>query len=252
MNYLSVGKRHLLYELKTVMVNFYIPFFGMVFPLILAIFICNAIAKDVPVSIVPEVKTKVVLTMLPMIGLSSLFLGEVSIFTMEVEKNITQRLEVFGFSKVKIVLAKYYSLMIFMLLSTAVYLIGTYIFTKFLIPDIGGFISVNLLMIVMASMLFLIAHSIALIFKRFNVSYGVSMVIYFSIMFFSGMLGLRPEDMPSGLRTISNMIPYSYVDVFYNIWMGKSTHYYGYLQSLIFLIGVAGVMFAIGLKKKWY
>lgn len=252
MNYLSVGKRHLLYELKNVMLNFYIPFFGMIFPMVLAIFIGNAVTKDVPVFIIPEVKTKIVLTMLPMIGLSSLFLGEVSIFTMEVEKNITQRLEVFGFSKVKIVLAKYYSLMIFLLASTTVYLIGTYIFTRYLIPDIGGFISVNLLMIVTGSILFLIAHSIALIFKRFHISYGISMVVYFSIMFFSGMLGLSLEDMPSGLRAISKMIPYSYVDVIYNIWMGKSAQYYGYIQSLIFFMGVAGVTFAIGLKRKWY
>ena len=252
MNYIKVSKRHLIYELKTVLANFYIPFFGMIFPMILAIFISNSVAKQVPAQFALEAKTNVILNIMPMIGLSSLYLGEAAIFTLEVEKQITQRLEVFGFNKVRIVLAKYYSLLIFLVVSTALYLLVTYFFAGFKIPKVSGFILVNLLMIIMGSIMFLIAHSISLIIKFFSASYGISMVVYFSIMFLSGIMGLKPEDMPSVFRAISKLIPYSYIDVFYNIWIGKSTHIYGFLQALILFIGIAGVLFLIGLKKKWY
>ncbi len=252
MNRFSLTGRQLAYEIVIILRNFYIPFFGMIFPLLLTIFISNSLEDKVPSEVFLQVRTQVMLTMIPMIGLSSFFLGEVAIFTFEVEKKIAQRLEVFGFTRGGMFATKYLAFLIFTLCSTAVFFVGTKVLSGYESPTILGFIEVNLLLLFMAGVMFVIAHSLALVFKSFNIAYGVGMVIYFGIMFLSGMLGLRTEDMPGWLKTISEFVPYSYGDIYYNIWIGKSVELFQYTQAVVLFTAIAAILYIIASKRKWF
>lgn len=252
MNRFSFTRRQLAYELAIILKNFYLPFFGMVFPLLLTVFISNSIEGKVPAGALMPVRTQIMLTMLPMIGLASFFLGEVAIFTLEVEKKVAQRLEVFGFQRGGIVATKYLAFLIFTVCSTIIFLLGTKVFSGYENPTVLGFIEVNLLILLLAGIMFVIAHSIALVFKSFSAAYGVGMVIYFGVMFLSGMMGLQPEDMPRWLKTISELVPYSYRDIYYNLWIGKSVELYQYGQTVMLFVGIAAILYIIASKRKWY
>ena len=252
MNRFSLTGRQLAYELAIILRNFYVPFFGMIFPFLLTVLISNSLESKVPAGAFLQVKTQIMLTMIPMIGLTSFFLGEVAIFTFEVEKKISQRLEVFGFKRSGIFATKYLAFLIFTVFSTSIFLIGTKVFSGYENPTVLGFIEVNLLLLLIDGVMFVIAHSIALIFKSFSVAYGVGMVVYFGIMFFSGMMGLQPEDMPKWMKTISEFIPYSYRDIYYNIWVGKSVELYQYGQAVVLFTAIATVLYIIASKRKWF
>ena len=95
----KISLRQLVYELKVLLNNWYIPFFSFIFPTLMVILLSFAVLNDVPEKYLPLARANMVLNFSPMIILAIQLLGHGSIYSQELEKNIPLRLELFGISK---------------------------------------------------------------------------------------------------------------------------------------------------------
>lgn len=81
--------------------------------------------------------------------------------------------------------------------------------------------------------------------------YLVTMMLYFVLMIFSGMMGMTYENMPCGMQAVSKLLPTSYINKdFYTIWIGESYRYAAMIQSYLFRIALAGILLLVSRKKK--
>ena len=89
-----------------------------------------------------------------------------------------------------------------------------------------------------------LAHGIANMIRRFGITYGIVMAVYFTIMGLGGMMGVRLKDLPVGLQTVSKLFPFTHFGNGYiDFWMGKTYNFAPLVQSLIFFTAVSiGIM----------
>lgn len=233
--------RLLKYEIKNIIGNFFIPIFGIVLPIFMGILITNSAANDIPKSYVTEVMNSIVVSISIMIPLSISLIGYCASYATEVEKKIPLRLKLFGISYSSQIKAKVISQFILVLVSTMFYLIIMKLLVKeFVMPSVLGFIMYIAIIFIITVCFIMIAHSIADIIGKFSASYGIIMGIYFFMLFISGNLGLRYDNMPSFLKKIALLFPTTYLNTDgYKIWIGKFDNYSQLIQSIIFLVCIS-------------
>ena len=98
--------RMLCYELRNINGNFMTHFFGIVFPNIMCLLVSTVIGKQVPDAVRSEVTVSVVICMALIMPMSIMFLGYGSLYSQEVEREIPQRMRLFGFSEKSLITAK--------------------------------------------------------------------------------------------------------------------------------------------------
>ena len=97
------------------------------------------------------------------------------------------------------------------------------------------------------------SNFIALIFKRFGITYGITMILYFFMMFTSGMMGVRTEKLPGILKILGQCSPtYHLADNYYKFWIGKSYDFMPLIVSFLIFISIALILFvtSIYVNKK--
>ena len=116
-------KQLLPYELKnTVFGNFFIIFFGIVFPIFLFL-ILSTNTSEVPSAYKEIVKINMFLTISSIIPLSVMFIGHPAIYGNELEKDIPLRLELFGFNKLQLLFSKCIIYFVFITIAFVLYFI---------------------------------------------------------------------------------------------------------------------------------
>lgn len=235
-------KQLLLYEIKnTVLGNFFVVFFGVLFPILLFVLISSNVS-DVPQNYREIVKTTMFLTISSMIPLSVMFIGHSAIYGNELEKDIPLRLELFGFNKFKLLFSKFIIYFIFSSISLVLYSIsGVIIGIK--IPSLNIILVSILIFYLLSILLLLISNSIALIFKKFGLTYGITMIIYFFMMFSSGMMGIRTEKLPGILKVIGQCFPtYHISDSYYKFWHNEAYNFMPIIISFLIFTSVALIL----------
>ena len=219
------------YEFKnTVLGNFLIIFFGIVFPIFLFSIISGTLS-DVPENYREVVKTTLFISMSSIIPLSVMFIGHSAIYANELEKDVPLRLELFGFNKLQLLFSKCVIYFIFLMIS----LVSIFIFY------------------LLSVVLLVISNSIALIFKKFGITYGITMILYFFIMFSSGMMGVTTKKLPEVMRVIGRCIPtYHLSDNYYKFWYGNSYDFKQIILSFLIIISFSLILFvtSIYINKK--
>ena len=201
-------KQLLPYEFKNIVLgNFFIIFFGVIFP----IFLFSIITIDlesIPQNYREIVKTTMFLTVSSIIPLS------------------------------------YF---IFITLSLILYSItGVIIGIK--IPTLSIILVSIVVFYILSVLLLLLSNSIALIFKKFGITYGITMILYFFMMFTSGMMGVRTEKLPGVLKIIGQCFPtYHISDSYYKFWLGSTYNFMPLIVSFLIFTSIALILFITGI-----
>ena len=240
------------YEFKnTVLGNFLIIFFGIVFPIFLFSIISGTLS-DVPENYREVVKTTLFISMSSIIPLSVMFIGHSAIYANELEKDVPLRLELFGFNKLQLLFSKCVIYFIFLMISLVLYTI-TGILIGIKLPSLNVILVSIFIFYLLSVVLLVISNSIALIFKKFGITYGITMILYFFIMFSSGMMGVTTKKLPEVMRVIGRCIPtYHLSDNYYNFWYGNSYDFKQIILSFLIIISFSLILFvtSIYINKK--
>lgn len=231
------------YELRNINGNFMTHFFGIVFPNIMSLLFSSMIGKQVPEAARPGVTVSVVICMSLVMPMSIMFLGYGALYSQEVEHEIPQRMRLFGFSEKSLIMAK---IIVHLLFLTGAMLLYGVVQTLLLDIPRPAFSSLLLLVVslyLMGAIFLVIVHSMANIFRRFSVTFGISMTVYFLLMMVTGMMGISTDELPDVLQRIARTLPMTYIsNDFADFWQGGSYNFMPYIQSCIFLAALTGIL----------
>lgn len=237
------------FESKLLLQNFTGLFFGMVFPILMSFLIISGI-KDIPASHIDEVKRSIVLTISIISPLSIFLVGLSSVFAKDLEEGVYDRLDLFSINHLSMAKYKFTVYYLFWSACNILYFVVMKYALDVNIPLISiikhtGFVT----LITIAS--FFIGYSICIFFKKFSVSFSISMGIYFLSMILGGMMGIQVEDMPKGIKQIAQLIPISHfssTEYVNEVAKGAKLNY-SFFQSLIVLVLLSIVLFTISIYK---
>lgn len=238
------------YELKSQIKNWYVPFFGLIFPTLLSQLIVRNALGDVPAQILPVVHIQIYFTMLVYIPLCCVFLSHSYAYGYDVEKEIPLRMKLFGISKATQISCRLQSILIISTLALIIF--SSTFFTSFAVPKTSAkAIIVSLLFFyVLCISLFLLAHSLALIIRRSEATGGLSMGIYFFFLFISGGLGMDKDMMPKALQTIASIFPFYHISESLGEYFYKDVNLAPLVQSTVFFLLLCIGMLYIGLHQE--
>ncbi|MHA3225440.1 ABC transporter permease [Globicatella sulfidifaciens] len=237
------------YELKSNINNGYTFFFGALFPFILLLIISRSVTADVPEPYQKTVVTSIFLTMSMMVPLAIMFTGYAAAYANELEKNIPQRLNLFGIKQQTLFSVKLLAYYLF-LTGCLIFYCCSLFFVDIERPTPLALITWLVVIYLFSAFLLALAHAIASLLKYFGPTYGVSMVIYFGIMILSGMMGITVDNLPSFLKPISKLLPTSQFGAdFTDFWMGKTYNFAPLIQSMLFFGACSFIILFISFKQ---
>lgn len=242
--------RMVLYELRNLNGNLMPHFFGIIFPNFMCYFLAQSVGSGVPAAMRQEVVTTVVLTMTLVMPMAIMLLGYGAIYSQEVEREIPLRMHLFGLEEKSIVLAKIIAHFILLTIAFAIFAIF-----QLAVMDIQKPAPLSLLCLVVSlyaiGVIFLvIAHALANLLRKFSLTFGITMGLYFFLMIITGMMGMRTEQLPEGLQRVAWTLPMTYIsNDFIDFWQGGSYNFMPFIQSFLFLAAVAGLLLLFSLHK---
>lgn len=242
--------RMVLYELRNINGNFMTHFFGIVFPNIMCLLLVKTVGSQVPKEIQPEVVLSIMLSMSLVMPMSIMLLGYGALYSQEVERGIPLRMHLFGYSEKSEIMAKLIAHLIFLTIAFTIYALFQIIAMDIPKPVFSSFLCLVLSLYLLGIIFLMIAHAFARIFKKFSITFGVSMFLYFMIMMITGMMGIETNQLPEGLQKIAGMFPMTYVsNDFASFWQGGNYNFMPYIQSLLFLGAAAGILLMYAIHK---
>ncbi len=253
MNKNKVSLRMIQYELRNVAGNPFIHIFGIGFPILLSIIITKAITSDMQSSsYLREVVTQVFLGIGAIIPLATILMGYSSTCSQEIEKGIPLRMQLFWFSEKFTIINRLIAEFIYMTCAFIIYFIVGFGTLNLVVPAASGVIIYSLCIYIFATILFILAHAIANLVKKFGLTYMITMIIYFAMMILSGMMGITIDKLPEGLQIVANLLPSTYLNKdSYTLWVGDSYNFVPMAQSYIFFLAMAGIlMFVMNYRLK--
>lgn len=239
------------FELRNTTGNPYVHIFGVAFPMLLVCIISRAIASEITdATILSMVVTSLFLGIGAIIPMATVLMGYGVSRAQELEKGIPQRMELFGIKAQVSLCNRAVSEGIFILFAFTLYFIFGYLFMDIKAPTVTGALLYVVCILVLSIILFCLAHAIATIFKKFGVTYCITMLLYFAIMIFSGMMGISYDSMPSSMQAVAKLLPTMYINNdFYTVWTGESYNFMPMVQSYLFLAAVAGILLFVAVKR---
>lgn len=239
-----------LYELRNINGNFMTHFFGIVFPNIMCLLLSKTVGSQVPDNVRQEVLTSITLSMSLVMPMAIMLLGYGALYSREVERGIPLRMRLFGYSEKSEITAKLIAHLIFLTIAFIIFSLVQMIAMDIPKPAFSSLICLILSLNLLGIIFLVIAHSFAQIFKKFSITFGVSMFLYFMIMMITGMMGIETEQLPQTLQKIAGMFPMTYVsNDFASFWQGGSYNFMPYIQSLLFLGAIAGILLLYSMHK---
>ncbi len=239
-----------LYELRNINGNFMTHFFGIVFPNIMCLLLSKTVGSQVPDNVRQEVLTSITLSMSLVMPMAIMLLGYGALYSREVESGIPLRMRLFGYSEKSEITAKLIAHLIFLTIAFIIFSLVQMIAMDIPKPAFSSLICLILSLYLLGIIFLVIAHSFAQIFKKFSITFGVSMFLYFMIMMITGMMGIETEQLPQTLQKIAGMFPMTYVsNDFVSFWQGGSYNFMPYIQSLLFLGAIAGILLLYSMHK---
>lgn len=246
-----MNKYTIKYEFLNTLYNGYAIFFGSVFPILLLHLLSKGTLKDVPENIKSEVITTMFIGMALLIPLASIFLSHAATYSNELDKNVPERILLFGFSEKDILINKMVANLIFLTLCIAIYLVGTVPFLDIKKPTFSGGVVWILGIYLLSGIFMALAHGIATLIRKFGPTYGVVMALYFAMMILSGYMGVSVSDLPKSLKWISDLLPTTQLGNDYiNFWMGKEYNFGPLVQSMLFMSALSTAVMLIAFKVR--
>ncbi|WP_171014999.1 ABC transporter permease [Culicoidibacter larvae] len=242
-------KNLIIYELYNTFGNFFAVFFGGIFPIVMTIIFIAAFSSQAG-AFKDALATQIFISNASMIPLALVFVGFSSTFSQELEQGVTQRMNLFGYSNVSMLSAKLIANLIVVTIGYILYTLVVCLAFPVLAPTVFSAVLLIASLYIMTILFFVLAYGIAMLTKRFGPCYAITMTIYFSSMILSGMMGLTQEMMPAPMKFLANLLPTAHIaQDFPKIWQSTSYNFMPFLQSMIFLAAVSGIVLAVALYR---
>ncbi len=240
----------ILYEIRNILGNPFIPIFGVIFPIVMSFIITMGIAAQVPESMVKQANTEVFITMSLVIPMAIIFLGYSAIYSQEIEKEIPIRLRLFGFNERGVIIAKIIAQMLVMTIAFIIYIAIDFILLDLQIPKFSSALVLIICLYLLGAIFFILSHGLANIFKKFGPTYAVAMVLYFGIMLICGMMGIRTENLPEAVKAVAYTLPMTYIsNDFIDFWEKGSYNFAPIIQAFLFFGAISGIVLILSLYK---
>lgn len=237
------SKRLIMYEIRNVLGNPFIAFFGIVFPVMMLIIITVSLKKQVPASMLKESNTAVFITMSLIIPMAVILLGHAATYSQELEKEIPVRMLLFGFRSNSIMLAKVVAQTLTLTAGLIFYSVFSYLAVDMEIPKFSSAVCLVVCLYALGILFFLFAHGLSNILKKFGPTYSICMFLYFGIMLLCGMMGVQTEQLPKALKSVAALLPMSYISSdFIDFWQEGSYNFGPLLQAFLFFGAVCGLV----------
>lgn len=253
MNKNKVSFKMIQYELRNVAGNPFIHIFGVGFPILLSIVISKSIAGEMGnSSYIGEVVTSIFLGIGAVIPMATILIGYSSTCSQDIEKGIPLRMKLFGFHEKYTIINRLIAEFIYMTFAFLMYFIVGFSTIDIVSPTPLSVVIYFGLLYLFGAILFILAHSIANLIKKFGLTYLITMILYFGMMILSGMMGITIDKLPKGLKIVSRLLPSTYFTKdFYTVWIGKSYNFAPMIQSYIFFFAISGILtFAMIYREK--
>ncbi|WP_426350934.1 ABC transporter permease [Alloiococcus sp. CFN-8] len=240
----------ILYEIRNVIGNPFIPIFGIAFPVVMSFVITRGFASQVPENMIKQANTGVFITLSLVIPMAIIFLGYAAMYSQEIENQISLRMRLFGISEKSLIIAKVIAQNIIVTISIVIYSVFGFLVLDIQIPRLSSALILILCLYLLGVIFFIFAHGISTIFKKFGPTYFVTMVLYFGIMVLCGMMGVSTENLPKALKAVASTLPMSYVSSdFIDFWQKGSYNFVPLIQSFIFLGAISCIILILSLYK---
>jgi len=231
------------YEFRNLMGNIFTIIFGVFFPIGITLFFGKALVGNVPEDMRDVFITSIFITSILIIPLASILVGYSAVFSQELEKNIPLRFRLFGYSEKTVLTSKICANLIFITLSLILYTVVICSVLKIQMPTLSSALILIVSLYLLSTFLFILAHGIALFFKKFGPTYAITMMLYFAIMILSGMFGVQAKDFPDAIKAVAYVLPTTYIGgEFIDFWQGGSYNFVPYIQSFIFFAAVSCII----------
>ena len=231
------------YEFRNLIGNIFTIIFGVFFPIGMTIFTGKAMGGKVPEDTKDIFVTSIFITCILIIPLATILVGYSAIFSQELEKNIPLRFRLFGYSEKTVLISKICANLIFITFSLILYTVVVCSVLKVQVPTLSSALILIVSLYLLSTFLFILAHGIALFFKKFGPTYAITMTLYFAIMILSGMFGIQAKDFPDSMKFVAYSLPTTYIGgEFIDFWQGGSYNFVPYIQSFIFFAAVSCII----------
>lgn len=238
------------YELRNIIGNIFVIFFGIFFPIIMSALFSVMLKSQIPENMYSEAVTGLFLTMSLVIPMAVLLIGYAANYSQELEKDVPLRLNLFGFSEKTMLFAKMVSYLIFTTAAFVIYAIVDFIMLDLQAPKISSAIIFILSLYALSVIFFMLAHGLATIFRKFGPTYAVCMFLYFGFMILCGMMGITVDQLPSGAKAVAKVFPMSYISSdFINFWQGGEYNFAPLVQSFLFFGAVSAIILIFSIRK---
>lgn len=237
------------YEFRNLIGNIFTIIFGVFFPIGMTLFFGTAMIGQVPENARDIFITSIFITNSVIIPLASILVGYSAVFSQELDKNIPLRFRLFGYSEKTVLISKICAHLIFMTLSLVLYTVVICSILKVQVPSLSSAMVLIVSLYLLSTFFFILAHGIALYFKKFGPTYAVTMVLYFAIMILSGMFGVQAKNFPDGVKAVAYTFPTTYIcGEFIDFWQGGSYNFVPYIQSFIFFAAVSCIILFMSIQ----
>lgn len=237
------NKNMVLYELRNINGNFMPHFFGIVFPNMMTMIFSRVIGSQVPEAARDNAMVSIMLSMMLVIPMSIMFIGYGALYSQEVEHEVPLRMHLFGFHERSLLAAKIIAHMIFMTIAFVIFAVFQMFTMDIPKPAVSSVICLLVSLYLIGIFLLIIAHSLANIFRRFGITFGITMFVYFTLMMLTGMMGISTEQLPKVLQRVANTLPMTYIsNDFADFWTGGAYNFMPFIQSFIFFGAVSGIL----------
>lgn len=232
-----------LYELRNINGNFMTHFFGILFPNMMTLIFVKTIGMQAPEAARDQVTVSIMLSMSLIIPMSIMFIGYGALYSQEVERGVPLRMRLFGFRERSLLTAKIIAHIILMTAAFALYAVIQMLALDIPKPALSSVVCLLLSLYAIGILFLTIAHSLANIFQKFSVTFGITMAAYFILMVLTGMMGISTRQLPKALQKVAALLPMTYVsNEFDGFWTGGPYQFMPFIQSLIFMAAVSGIL----------
>lgn len=232
-----------LYELRNINGNFMTHFFGIVFPNMMTLIFAKTIGIQAPEAVKDRVMVSIMLSMSLIIPLSIMLIGYGALYSQEVENGVPLRMRLFGFRERSLLAAKIIAHMILMTAAFVLFAVFQMLTMDIPKPAASSVICLLVSLYLIGMILLVIAHSLADIFRKFGITFGITMTVYFVLMVLTGMMGISTEQLPRALQKVAATLPMTYIsNDFADFWTGGSYNFMPFIQSLLFFGAIAGIL----------
>lgn len=242
--------RMVIYEWRNLNGNLMPHFFGIVFPNLMCLLLSRTVGGQLPEEVRIEVNTSIMLTMTMVMPMSIMFLGYGAVYSQEVENGVPLRMRLFGFPETGLMAAKAIAHMLLLTGTFVIFAAFQLLTNDIQMPAASSLICLLVCLYLAGVILLVIAHAIANILRKFSLSYGLEMFLYFMMMILTGMMGMKTEQLPKALQRIAAVLPMTYIGRdFISFWQGGTYNFMPLIQSFLFFGAVAGILLLISLYR---